>query len=72
MAKPPPWHQGDGLADGGLRQSPPAHHDGKRIECLEDIIAMPDQELLSWVTGEASVPATLSNVLLPELLKFRP
>ena len=42
------------------------------LSAFEDIIEMPDLELLSWVTGEAPVPATLSNVLLPELLKFRP
>jgi antitoxin CptB len=42
------------------------------LSAFEDIIELPDQELLSWVTGEAPVPSTLSNVLLPELLKFRP
>ena len=42
------------------------------LSAFEDIIELPDQELLSWVTGEARVPAALSNVLLPELLKFRP
>ena len=42
------------------------------LRAFEDIIELPDQELLSWVTGEAAVPSTLSNILLPELLKFRP
>lgn len=42
------------------------------LSAFEDIIELPDQELLSWVIGEAPVPATLSNALLPELLKFRP
>jgi antitoxin CptB len=42
------------------------------LRAFEEIIDLPDQELLSWVTGEAPVPLNLSNVLLPELLKFRP
>jgi antitoxin CptB len=42
------------------------------LRAFEEIIDLPDQELLSWVTGKAPVPSNLSNVLLPELLKFRP
>jgi antitoxin CptB len=42
------------------------------LRAFEEIIELPDQELLSWVTGEAPVPSNLNNVLLPELLKFRP
>lgn len=42
------------------------------LSAFEDIIEMPDQDLLSWVIGEAPVPAKLNNALLPELLKFRP
>ena len=42
------------------------------LRAFEDIIELSDQELLSWVTGEAPVPSTLTNALLPELLKFRP
>lgn len=42
------------------------------LSAFEDIIELPDQEVLSWVIGEAPVPATITNTLLPELLKFRP
>ena len=42
------------------------------LSAFEALIDLPDQELLSWITGEAAVPSTLSNALLPELLKFRP
>ena len=39
---------------------------------FEALIELPDQDLLSWVTGEAAAPSNLNNTLLPELLKFRP
>ena len=39
---------------------------------FEALIELPDKQLLTWITGEATVPATLDNGLLPELLKFRP
>ena len=42
------------------------------LSAFEGLIDLPDQELLSWITGEAAVPSTLSNALLSELLKFRP
>jgi antitoxin CptB len=42
------------------------------LNALEALIELPDQEMLSWITGEATVPAGVTNPLLPELLKFRP
>ncbi len=39
---------------------------------FEALIDLPDQELFSWVTGEAAVPASITNALLPQLLKYRP
>ena len=41
------------------------------LNALEALIELPDQDLLSWITGEATVPPTINNALLPELLKFR-
>ena len=41
------------------------------LNAFESLIELPDQDLLSWVTGEVPVPSTLDNALLPELLKFR-
>jgi antitoxin CptB len=42
------------------------------LNAFETLIELPDQELLAWITGEATVPPTIGNALLPELLKFRP
>ena len=39
---------------------------------FEVLIDLPDQELFSWVTGEAAVPESITNTLLPQLLKYRP
>lgn len=39
---------------------------------LEAIIELPDHDILSWATGQASVPPGQHNPLLTELLAFRP
>jgi antitoxin CptB len=60
------------LLMGGFAQSRLPTMTEKELNAFEALIELPDQELLSWVTGEADVPPTISNMLLPELLKFRP
>ena len=42
------------------------------LDAFEALIELPDQQMLSWITGEADVPESIINPLLPELLKFRP
>jgi antitoxin CptB len=42
------------------------------LDAFEALIELPDQQMLSWITGEADVPAGITNPLLPELLKYRP
>ena len=42
------------------------------LQALEALIELPDQQMLSWITGQSMVPADMTNPLLPELLKFRP
>ncbi len=42
------------------------------LAAFEALIELPDQDMLSWITGEAVVPAGLTNPLLPEFIKFRP
>lgn len=42
------------------------------LDALEALIELPDQEMLSWITGETSIPDTITNPLLPEFLRFRP
>ncbi len=39
---------------------------------LEAIIELPEQELLSWTTKTAAVPAEHASALLMELLEHRP
>ena len=57
---------------GGFAKSRLPHMTENQLNDFEALIELPDQELLTWITGEATVPATLDNELLPELLKFRP
>jgi antitoxin CptB len=42
------------------------------LDALEALIEFSDQEMLSWITGETSIPDTITNPLLPEFLRFRP
>jgi antitoxin CptB len=60
------------LLMGGFAQSRVPTMTENELNAFEALIELPDQDLLSWVTGEAPVPSTLDNALLPELLKFRP
>jgi antitoxin CptB len=60
------------LLMGGFAQARLSTMTESELSAFEALIDLPDQELLSWITGEAKVPATFSNALLPEFLKFRP
>ena len=60
------------LLMGGFAQSRLPTMTEIELNAFEALIELPDLELLAWITGEATVPSTLSNALLPELLKFRP
>ncbi len=60
------------LLMGGFARSRLPTMTENELNAFEALIELPDQDLLSWITGEATVPPTISNALLPELLKFRP
>jgi antitoxin CptB len=60
------------LLMGGFARSRLPTMTENELNAFEALIELPDQDLLSWVTGEAPVPSAISNALLPELLKFRP
>ena len=60
------------LLMGGFARSRLPTMTENELNAFEDLIELPDQDLLSWITGEATVPPAISNALLPELLKFRP
>lgn len=42
------------------------------LQEFAEILEIPDQDLLSWVTRQAETPIALQSPLLFELLKFRP
>lgn len=44
----------------------------RELDELDAIIAIPDQELLAWITGAGSPPDRPATSLLAELLRFRP
>jgi succinate dehydrogenase flavin-adding protein (antitoxin of CptAB toxin-antitoxin module) len=41
------------------------------LDQLEDVIDLPDQQLLAWATRQEPVPARLRSPLLDEILAFR-
>ena len=57
---------------GGFAKSRLADMSEMELNAFEALIELPDQDMLSWITGEAVVPIGQSNPLLPELMKFRP
>ena len=42
------------------------------LDAFEALIELPDQDMLSWITGETTVPPDVKNDLLQEFVKFRP
>jgi antitoxin CptB len=42
------------------------------LATFEVLLDIPDQQLLSWVTGQEDVPDSLQQPLLMDMLRFRP
>jgi antitoxin CptB len=42
------------------------------IAVLEQLMNVPDQELLAYATGQTAIPAHLDNAILRAILAFRP
>ncbi len=57
---------------GGFAASRLADMDDATLDEFAVLLELPDQHLLSWVTGQEAVPENLSSPLLLELLAFRP
>ncbi len=57
---------------GGFAKTRIAVMDEAELDELEAIIELPDQELLSWATKMAPVPAEHASELLLEILEHRP
>ena len=54
------WHRGIREMDlimGGFADASIAEHDRCRLDELERLLDVPDQEIYSWITGEGAVPA---------------
>ncbi len=42
------------------------------LALFEALLEIPDQELLSWTTGQETVPEKWNTALLHEMISFRP
>lgn len=60
------------LLVGGFANQRLAEMTEHELQEFADILEIPDQDLLSWVTAQAEIPAALHSRLLLEMLKFRP
>jgi antitoxin CptB len=57
---------------GGFAQSRLADMSTGELALFEVLLEIPDQELLSWTTGQESVPEKWNTPLLHEMIEFRP
>lgn len=44
----------------------------RELEMFEELLEVPDQQFLAWLTGTEPVPAASQNALLQDVLQFRP
>jgi antitoxin CptB len=57
---------------GGFAAARIAAMDEATLRAFADVLELPDQHLLSWVTKQEVVPENLRSPLLLEMLAFRP
>jgi len=57
---------------GGFARSHIERLSERELDELETIIAIPDQELMGWLLGEAPVPQGQATSTLKALLSYRP
>jgi antitoxin CptB len=57
---------------GGFARHAIAGMDARRLDELEAIVSLPDQEVLAWIMGEAPVPPQHASGTLSELIAYRP
>jgi antitoxin CptB len=60
------------LIVGGFAAARIASMDEVTLHAFADVLELPDQHLLSWVTQQEAVPENLRSPLLLEMLAFRP
>ncbi len=57
---------------GGFAQARVAELTDDELGELEAIVELPDQEMLTWATGQVAVPVKHRSGLLAEMLRHRP
>ena len=57
---------------GGYARQAVGGMDDKQLDELEAIVALPDQEVLAWIMGQAPVPPQHASGTLSELIAYRP
>jgi antitoxin CptB len=57
---------------GGFARHAIARMDAAELDELEAIVALPDQDMLAWIMGEAPVPPHHASGTLRELIAYRP
>ena len=57
---------------GGFAHSRLGSMSADELAAFANLLELPDQDLLSWATGQAEVPQAIRTSLLVELLSYRP
>ena len=57
---------------GGYARARLATMDDAELTRFEQLLDVPDQQFLAWMTGTEQVPGTVRCPLLDDILKFRP
>ncbi len=57
---------------GGYAKSSLAQMGPEELQSFAELLQLPDQDLLSWLTGQSDVPVDVCSPLLSQLLAFRP
>ena len=60
------------LVVGGFAQEQLAHMDAKALLHFADILEIPDQELLAWMTHQETMPESRKSAMLDAMLAYRP
>jgi antitoxin CptB len=60
------------LIVGGFAGQHLAGMEGPALAEFERLLDIPDQDLLSWATGQSDIPAALDSALLRQVLAFKP
>jgi len=66
-------HRGFKEADivlGGFADAEVAGMDESELEAFEALLAVPDQELYAWITGNAAPPPDFDNPMLDRVRQF--